>query len=110
MRGQLNRCAQPLPQSRFQKFIDGPRDCGLSNYRGPERSGGQVDLTTAFQDFQITNVHPTDGYGLLKFMDSIDGDFSTVVNRRYHQLPSSGPARAGMSCDGDGSGDSGYRY
>ena len=35
------------------------------------RSGWQVDLTTAFEDFQITNVHPTDGYG---FADSIDGD------------------------------------
>jgi hypothetical protein len=31
---------------------------------GAERSGGQLDLTTARGRFQITNVHPADSYGL----------------------------------------------
>src|SRR5216683_5852509 len=73
MRGQVNRCAQPLPQIRFQKFI-----CRISLIAGSpiiegnERSGWQLDLTTALEDFQITNVHPTDGYG---FADLMDVDF-----------------------------------
>jgi hypothetical protein len=28
-----------------------------------KRSGGQLDLTIAFERFQITNVHPTNSYG-----------------------------------------------
>ena len=73
MRGQVNRCVQPLPQIRFQKFI-----CRISLIagspiiEGTERSGWQLDLTTALEDFQITNVHPTDGYG---FADLMDVDF-----------------------------------
>src|SRR5713101_3256824 len=86
MRGQVNRCAQPLPQIRFQKFI-----CRISLIagspiiEGTERSGWQLDLTTALEDFQITNVHPTDGYG---FADLMDGRFSTVANGRCFGLDS----------------------
>src|SRR5258706_1864713 len=96
MRGQVNRCAQPLPQSRFQKFIDGPRDCRLSNYRGPERSGGRLDLTTAFEDFQITNVHPPNGYGLLKFRDSIDGDSQLSLTGDYTNNCAPSARRVGL--------------
>jgi hypothetical protein len=31
---------------------------------GADKSGWQFDLTTAFEHFQITNVHRTDSYGL----------------------------------------------
>ena len=33
MHGQENRCAHPLPQSRFHKFMAGLPDGGLSSYR-----------------------------------------------------------------------------
>ena len=52
---------------------------------GAERSGGQFDLTTAFEHFQITNVHPTDGYGLRA---TCQLRFSRSTDCRNQRLPS----------------------
>src|SRR5882724_9957187 len=59
--------ANPLPKIHCRISLI----AGSPIIEGTERSGWQLDLTTVFEAFQITNVHPPDGY---EFADSIDGD------------------------------------
>ena len=67
--------ANPLPKIHCRISLI----AGSPIIEGTERSGWQLDLTTAFEDFQITNVHPTDGYGVRGFDRR---RFSTVANGR----------------------------
>jgi hypothetical protein len=52
-----------------------------SMIEGAERSGGQLDLTTAFEHFQITNVHSTDSYGPSGRGDSSRGELLEAERR-----------------------------
>ena len=52
--------AKPLPKIHCRDLLI----TAFSIVEGDARSGEQLDLTTAFEQFQITNVYSTDGYGL----------------------------------------------
>jgi hypothetical protein len=48
-----------------------------------ERSGGQLDLTTAFEHFQITNVHPPT---VTVFELAVIGGSAAQPDQRNHAL------------------------
>jgi hypothetical protein len=61
---------------------------GTPIVEGVERSGGQLHWTTKFGYFQITNVHPTDGYGLLADWEAAVWHVNLFdIVRRSHSLP-----------------------